>query len=327
MKTTITSILMLYFIHSVLSAQPTTSTNELYHIGDVIEMINCNATLLDAGPSGENATWDFSNIGPSGGISTTTVARDTSSVFLTSDLLVTLPDGRLEHVKQNNTDSYINGIVDNSNNIVYNYFNYNASKRPFSYLTTYLDSYRVIVTAPSLVGTGYLTETGDAYGTLKLPTGVYNNVLRIKKHKIEADSTNGAVSAIYSTTSYLWFDNVHSAPLFRIDSATGLGGSAITAMYLVTPTGIGNLAGHTDSYTGHIENNELVLTGDFEHGKIYEVVLYNIIGTVVYKATFAANDNTVRMETEKRIKPGFYIVSIASRDEPGSREIIKLVKQ
>jgi len=327
MKTTIISLLSVYLLPAVLSAQPTISTNELYHIGDVIEMINCNAAGLSQGASGAGVTWDFSGLVASGGVSTTTVAHDTSTTFLTSNLLVTLPNGLTEYMNENNTDSYIDGIFDPNHNLTYHYYNCDLAKRPFTYNTYYVDTYRVVVATPATVGTGVITETGDGYGTLILPTGTHANVLRIKKQQIETDSMGGAESAFSTLISYLWFDGIHTAPLLRIDSSTGIGGTVKTAMYLTVPSGIKNFSSSQNDYTACITNNMLVLTGIFEYGKQYEVAVYSIIGTKIFDRNFTAYENAQRFDMERQVKPGIYMVSITSVNDKESPVVMKVIKQ
>src|SRR5258708_1086266 len=111
MKTLFTFSLLLYTLPAALSAQPIVSNNEFYHIGDVINMVKCDPSGVRAGAEGEAVTWDFSGI-HSSGVATTAVLHDTSTVFLTSNLLLMQPDGSREHVQESSSDSYINGIDD-----------------------------------------------------------------------------------------------------------------------------------------------------------------------------------------------------------------------
>ena len=325
MKTKILILIVSYLLPVCAVAQPVVSKNEFYHIGDVIRMVNCNPGA-GSGSAGANATWDFSGLIPSGGFSVTTVAANSSTDFITSNLVITLPNGFKEYMKENNTDSYVDGINDNAKNIVYNYYNLDIAKRPFTFNTTYLDTYRVIVTTTSSVGTGYLTKTGDGYGTLKLPTGTFSNVLRIKKTQIETDSVGGIESAFTTTVSYLWFDTLHTAPLYRIDSVNGIGGSQVTAMYLAAPTGIKDpIAG--DDFRGFFDNDKLSVAGGFESGSAYHIAVYNIIGTKVFQEPFIAAGSTQQFVLNTRLRPGIYMIDISKDNEVGTRTILKLQKQ
>jgi len=326
-KTTIIFLLLCFFLApSVLPAQPMINGNEFYTEGDVISMVNCDPGSVLAGAAGANVTWDFTGLHQTGGLVTTTVLHDTSSVFLTSNLMIILPNGNMEYMQENSTDSYINGIYDNAYSTTTYYFNYDAAKRPFTYNTVFVDTYRVSVPPVATIGTGEIMETGDAYGTLKLPTGTFNNVLRIRKFQTETDTTTAGKVTTFSV-SYLWFDTAHSAPLFRMDSITSIAGITQDAMYLSIPTGLKTLSSSPNNYTAWINNNELMLKGSFANGTAYEVAVYSIIGTKLFDEEFIAWNNAPKMDMGNSVSPGIYFVSIRSREYPADQGIVKVVKQ
>ncbi len=322
MKKLIISLLTL--LPAGLIAQPIVSNNEFYNIGDVINMVN--STSIGTGSAGANITWDFSGIGPTGGLSITTIAHDTSAEFSTSNLLITLPDGSIEHMQENSSDSYINGFYDKSGNTLYSYYDYDIAKRPFTYNTAYVDTYKLVAN-PVTVGIGYISELGDAYGTLKLPTGTYTNVLRIRKEIIEADSVDGSLSAFKTTISYLWFDGLHKASLFRIDSVTGDLGTTNTAMYLSATTALNAVNNPEPDYKGLINGNGLQLMGNFGYGKTYDVVVFDLVGREIFNQPFTASGGAVGLDLNQQVVPGMYLVGIIPQDQPGSRSVLKVVKQ
>lgn len=325
MKTKLSALLACCIIPVVLSAQPTITTNEFYRIGSVMRMVNCDPGTVNAGGSGAGQTWDFSGVVASGGTSVTSVALNTNTEFNTANLAVTLPNGDMHYMKVNSGESYLQGVV--SGGVKYNYNDYITSKRPFTYNSSYVDSYTVVVTSPLKYGTGFITVTGDAYGTLKLPTGTFNNVLRVKKYQTQSDSVSGMPSGYSSKVSYLWFDAVHASPLFRIDSASGTTSSGITAMYLENPLAVNDVAAPNTSYSGYLGNNTLVLAGDFRLGKEYNMILNNVIGNKVMEERFVATDNVRKFIVNGQLKPGIYMVSLSEIANPSSRVMIKLMNQ
>ena len=58
----------------------------------------------------------------------------------------------------------------------------------------------------------------DGYGTLTLPNGTFNNVLRVKMHQVEWDTLIqfGSITK-FETFTYLWFDVQHSAALLKVN--------------------------------------------------------------------------------------------------------------
>lgn len=323
---TIVFLLFLNIASAATFAQPTVTINEFYNTGDVIRMVTGDPTVLSAGAPGSGLVWNFSTIAPLGGFYTTTVVDDTSTVFLTSNQMYELPGKIYLHVKSNHTDTYIQGMYNDNTHTTSYYNNYNISKRPFTYNSTYIDTYQVTVPSTTMYGTGVLTVTGDAYGTLVLPNGTYNNVLRIKKQQVERDTT-GSVVVTTTNVSYLWFDSVHAAPLLQLDSTISVAGSSQRIMYLASPVFVRELNAGQDSYAAYLTDNELLLRNDFEQGRAYEVTLYNMIGVKMVTQTFVATGNSQRIEINKAINPGIYMVSVQMKDVPGTHQVIKVVKQ
>jgi hypothetical protein len=325
MKTTITFLLAVCTLPSILPAQPSLSMCDFYYVGDIINMANCDNPLgLTAGAPGAGKQWDFSTLRANGTFANTAYARENTSSF-NANLLEIRPDGKKVHLQQNNSLTLINGIEDPVTQTSTYYYNYKISQRPISYQTVYNDTFRMVVPTVA-TGTGYLVENGDAYGTLVLPNGTYNNVLRVRRSQLETDTVNAAVNSS-TAISYLWFDNTHHAPLLRMDSVINISGVNSSIMYLATPSAVRNLGSQQPDYNGRINNNELVLTGPFENGAAYDVIVYNIIGSKVFTSSFTAYGNALRFDMGRQVNTGIYMVSISQKNEPASKQVIKVMKQ
>ena len=321
---TIFTFLSLIALPIALSAQPLIATNEYYHIGDVVSMVNCEPPTADS--AGTGMTWDFSGVSTTGGIATTYIMRDTSTVF-SANTLVVLPDGSVQYVQESSTDSYVQGMDDASSHVTTSYNNFDISKRPFTYGTHQVDSYRVNAPAISEHGTGYLTSDGDGYGTLITPAGTYGNVLRIRRHITEVDTVAGGTE-LTLMLSYLWFDTVHTSPLFRIDSVTTIMGSSQTAGYLESPAGVVQVSSNAAPvYTGYMHNTQLDIAGPFISGNTYEVVVYDIIGNKVSVNELVATGSSQRIDMQETLPAGIYIVAITGKNNPADRNVIKVPKQ
>ncbi len=290
-------------------------------------MVDCDPTGINPDTPGAAINWDFSSVSSLGGILTTKVLSDTSGVFTTSNLLMVLPNGDKEYVKENNTDSYVNGITDAATGLTLTYNDYDESKRPISYMTTYADTYMVNASSPFTTGRGYLVQTADAYGTIKLPSGTFSNVLRVKKVQSETDTISGSVSALVKV-SYQWFDGSHSAPLFQVDSvSSSLTGTSQDAMYLAVAASVKNPSATTATFNGYLNNTELILNGDFEYEQTYDVTIYSLIGSTIYTDEFTAYSTSMRFDIGRRIAPGIYIISIRQKGESSPGDVIKVLKQ
>jgi len=292
-------------------------------------MVNCDTTGLNSGASGAGVTWNFSGLVASGGYSTTTVEADTSSVYLTSNLLEILPNGQQEYVQENSSASMVNGLYDPSTGNTATYNNFDIAQRPMAYTTNYVDSYSVTIPGPPFTkGIGAMRETGDAYGTLVLPSGNYSNVLRVKKVQNETDTIEGSSPYVVSssTISYLWFDGVHPAPLLRIDSVSNPAVQSWTIMYLASLESVSTLTQDIISCNAWFADNALLLTGNFVSSKNYEVIVYNMIGVKIFTSSFIGNNNRQQFDINRQVPPGIYIVSVENVNDPSSRQIMKVLK-
>jgi hypothetical protein len=96
---------------------------------------------------------------------------------------------------------------------------------PVYFGSQYISSYNFIITSGNRTEHiwGSKTETCDGFGTIILPSGTYNNTLRIKTTDDEADTikTGGVVTNIYHnlTTNYFWCVQGYKFPVFVISYA------------------------------------------------------------------------------------------------------------
>lgn len=288
-------------------------------------MVNLDPSTVHAGPSGAAVTWDFSSVAPSGGLSTTTFISDTSTVFVTSNVLKIMQNGDQVHLNENSTDTYVDGISHPSSGIKVYYTNYDNANRPVSYMSSFVDSYKVTIPATSTVGTGRFTQTGDGYGTLRLPIGTFTNVLRVKKLQVELDTIAGNPVSV-TTVSYLWFDGVHPAPLFQLDSVVGVLSSTQTATYLSLPTGFATVQASARDYSGYFNSNDLIITGPFENSNTYNVVVYSIIGNKIVSRDIASPNGAQHVDVGRTLSPGIYLIGITIHGDPSFKEVIRVYK-
>ena len=97
---------------------------------------------------------------------------------------------------------------------------------PLNFNGSFSDSYEVVFNDPMamLIMSGDKTTTYDAYGTLELPTGTYNNTIRLKVVEMSQDSAalpSGYILTETTDTEYIWFQNGTSGPLLTINYSEG----------------------------------------------------------------------------------------------------------
>ena len=90
---------------------------------------------------------------------------------------------------------------------------------PFGYEDTFQDDYSKIeeLFGVAIYSTGKVDVTADAYGTVILPGGAFDNVMRVKIVDTSVDSTDlglGIIEKIHATTTtYIWYSAEHPGPL------------------------------------------------------------------------------------------------------------------
>lgn len=328
MKTITTFLLSVIFLPQFVAGQPTLTINEFYNVGDMINMVNVDPTGITVGTPGPGKTWDFSAIDANGSNSVTTVASNTSGVFGTSNLMITLPNGDVEFMAENSANSYINAIYYPATHDTISYNAYDIAVRPVTYEVYYVDSYKVEAGNPLTTGNGLLTIDGDAYGTLVLPNGTFTNVLRIRKYQVETDTIGGVEGAPVITVRYQWFVATNRAPLFEVDSTNTGSSVSVTAMYQADALRVSLLNTATPfSYSGSMQYDDLQLNGTFDIGHKYNVVAYNLTGAKIYTGDFTAWGCSERLDMGHDVIPGLYIVNLTQQDNPSFSQVIKVVRE
>ena len=327
MKTMLTFLLLIASFRLTAFGQPIENHGEFYYIGNVIQMVNCDTTGFDAGIADTNVIWDFTGLQVSGAMYVTSYSNETSTGFIPSNIVAHLPNGLKMHEQQNSTDTYLIGTEDTTAGVIRQYSNYKISKRPLTYNSTYLDTFYTTVPATGEFGRGYLSVIADAYGTLKLPSGTFNNVLRVKKVLTEGDTLGSSAIRLTNTVSYFWFDTLHHSPLLRMEDISGTSTQSKSIMYIASPSAVVNIAANEVEFTGYLYDNELLLSGNFETGGVYEVAMYNIIGSMILKEDFITSGNNYHFDISKQVTPGIYIVGLTQKNDPYTKKVIKVFKQ
>jgi hypothetical protein len=207
-------------------AQPTITNMEVMPVGSTYTMLNDSTMGVNSGASGANQTWHFGSVIPTipNSSSTTTSIMPSTATYIdsfpTANLVLT--NGTQFQYYMSYTDSLLLlGAYDPTNHIVTYYPNPEKSvQRPFTYLSNYSENFsRHYYFNGMNQGTGTITATADAWGTITTPVTTYSNCLRVRIHQLDIDT---AVSFGYVTTTntytWAWFDGVHFAPVFTIDS-------------------------------------------------------------------------------------------------------------
>jgi hypothetical protein len=211
---------MLFSVNTVLS-QPVLTTNTIPVIGEKLSFTHCDTIGVKPGASGASVSWDFSNL---------KLKTDGASKYIYE---IIEPSKGLQYAKFS-TANYAFKSGDG-----YSYYKVNGStldrmgtgfaegyelldnyelngKYPFTYQNTFTDNFSgIILTVADGVEInmkrgGTINVIADGYGTLKLPAGTFDNVLRLKIVQLINDTVDINIPGVppvvttTETTTYHW---------------------------------------------------------------------------------------------------------------------------
>jgi hypothetical protein len=221
---------------SISMAQPTlTATGINPATGN--SFVNYNTNYLSQGAAGANQTWDLSTFT----ISATNNAQIVASSSTTNG--TSFPNSNVcesvtaasyyMYYKTSTTAWQVEGNVtpQGSASVVMPYSDpEDLLHYPFTYTNNYTDTWAATFTSAGYPYTrnGLDSITADSYGTLKLPTGTYSNVLRVHLIQNYTDNANiggTPITITYRNDEYMWYLNGNHYPIATISSlSTDFGG-------------------------------------------------------------------------------------------------------
>ena len=308
---------------------------ENYNPGDQLHYMIC--TMPDSpGSAGTSIIWDFHAQQDSGnGQRTTWVLYDstTGDIFLSSNP-VPISGSKIHKTTTQNfltttlappaTYTYDAGVLLIDRTLTYGLMDSNAY------------SSSIAVAANTLTGSGTSKIVVDGIGTVMTPVGTFNNAVRVKRTVDNIDSVTGT-SLRNLQVSYLWYDSLHTAPLFRIDSLYRVGTGFLqpntittgTAEYLqaIFPAGIRNIEQSKITATAHLSDKGLLLNAALNSGTTYSLGLFNISGQKLYGNTFIAEGSIQHFDLNVQLPAGTYVLVVAYADGSGTPIVTRLINE
>ncbi len=198
---------------------------ENFSEGTVLVFQNCISENVSVGKAGKNQIWDFSSLSAEDNQITEEMISPEETTFKTvfpdANLVEKYSDGRLVFMNKTNTENYLLGFVDTESEMTMNYPKPMLfAKRPIKFGDKFNNEYETeySVKGMDFKGKGTVSIVADGYGTLILPNGKYENVLRVKITQTQTDKLIKYQSeSITETISYVWFDANHTSALLKID--------------------------------------------------------------------------------------------------------------
>ncbi len=218
---------------SISHAQFSLNANNAPKIGDNHALQQADTTGVTPGSSGNDVTWDYSNLVLLGDSSSYEVIAPSSTPYAAD-----FPNANLAHLDQagqyiyyqtSATEYSFHGSVSDDGmggQLVYaytdpaTYFTF-----PMAFGATVNDDLAAGYSTQGMVftRTGSITSEYDAFGTLITPEGTFNNVARIRIHEDDNDqaSVQGFPVTVKTVViTYLWLQEDSPAPIMQISYVT-----------------------------------------------------------------------------------------------------------
>jgi flagella basal body P-ring formation protein FlgA len=200
---------------------------ENFKIGQIMEFYECIADSINPGPRGTNQFWDFSKLRKkSDEILTERIVKTSETPykkeFKQAEFAEKNSDGTFVFFNKTENENQLLGFMDENSKLSIQYSDPMLfMKRPIKPGDSISDSFKrkYKINGMDMVGTGTIHVVADGTGTVILPNGKFDNVLRIKIEIIQLDApvqySSWPSKSIQKT--WVWFDNRHSSALLKID--------------------------------------------------------------------------------------------------------------
>ena len=326
-----------------LIAQPTVTKDWAPQIGQTLSS-QVAAEAPDPGEAGANKTWNFAEVIPNDTLPafpftyvdpagtpfasdfpTATLALTTMGINTYSYSRVT--DDKIEMLGNGlEGTGFLQTYSDPITEIVF----------PFTFGSTFQDTFAGIAALMGIQTTnyGHKTVEADAYGTLVLPNGSFEDVLRIKTEMTQTDSVaiGGGVftKAITTSTNYVWIDQANPGSLANhttsqvtsitvipfVSMDTTVGPEIMTFAYdpSAITSNLTELANQVRlKYSPNPVKEQLNLSFELQESDNWIVQVISIEGRIVYQDQILLNAGVQNLSIPLNVIPGQYIMRVESK--------------
>ena len=216
-------LLIILFLTARIAFSQLTMTSQYNPVpGDIDSYAICDTVNITQGNAGANQNWSFLNllkIDSSDILFVTSASTPYNGQFSSSNLASTNDNSSYNYFTTSSANIMFNGNANPSLVVPYTnpqlYMQY-----PFTYNSGFSDNFggNYLNGGIPTIRTGTINVTGDAWGTINLPSGSFSNALRVKYNIITKDSSNPGAPLVVVTnlTSYVWFVPEKKYPVFEI---------------------------------------------------------------------------------------------------------------
>jgi hypothetical protein len=328
-------ILLVVFISVLIAAKaqgPTLTSSSAPQIGDLYTMQAVYVEGASPGSSGANQVWDYSSIIDSGTTFSESVVSPSGTPYAASfpgaNIALSNNSGDTAYgyeTLSNNSLTYLGNYISAAG-----FINYNVPRVLFQYPLSYTDSYTNPFAGTTFNGdsiTGTDSIVADGYGTLRLPSHTYSNVLRLRytQYTHTINSSLGYYEDLYQVEYSYYIPGYHNFLLdiaYTTNDVNGAVSSGTGATYAKgVTTGISDINPEPDIkvYPTLTSGIVTVQTANTTHDMKYE--LYGLDGSVQMHGNLSEGGTIINL---KNITASIYILRIIGDN---SSTVYKVVKQ
>ena len=332
MKKLIFTYFLLFAALGAFPQGPTlTSSNSAPQPGDSFTRYNADTTGVVPGDPGTGKIWDFSSLVLQTSYLTYNYVDPSTTPYgaLFPDATVSYSNDPIYgYYKVTSSEYEIIGLSSSLNSwfysnpeIMFSYpFSYGSNLVDSLYATSFymgINHYRI----------GTRTTVADGYGTLILPSGRYNNLLRVKVIQNYSDSSSTNVVHVYGVT-YSWYDGVNKTPALTISTFSNTVGGSTTSIKMVNvSSAVDGVADNKNIQESIVlypnpANNKVSITLPETWATIENIIsVYNTRGLLMLLKH--ARDKSIELDIST-LPVGIYIINIT-----GNANILvsKLIKE
>jgi Secretion system C-terminal sorting domain len=336
----------------LLAAQPTITSDWIGKAGEEVSSV-FTLEVPDIGDAGADKSWDFSNVTPDTiALDFKFVNPDTTPFFASypnSNSCLAVPElGIYSYFKLDDSAWEFYGNVFGITQLILQ----NPQTQlmfPMTFEDSFSDDYESTreIIGIFTFGTGNVKVTADAYGTVTLPTGTFDNVMRIKTIDESVDSTDlgsGIFEKVHTTsTTYIWYSADHPGPLCIRDYSESFQVALVPPIppdtvfmdpdssFQYDPTAGLSAVPYftTDAFELEVVPNPFVsvlnLNFTVDNGQELKIELQTINGQVVYSQDYNATQGYNNLEINVQGLPaGSYIALLRGENEGSIKRLIKI---
>ncbi len=321
-KLTALGIILLWA--GIINAQPEINQAEKHDVGTTSSFFSIDTGTISNGASGANIMWDFTQVTATGQtygeqyiLPSQTEWEDS---FATATLSRKATDGSTYFIRDKNDSVWLEGLWLDYTKILLRFSKpQQILTRPLHYTDSYLGTtfYTYTYQNTKYRGGGAYQYNVDGYGELKLQSGTYPSVLRLKFESDYYDTMQVSPNIITRThsTTYYWYNPFNPSPIVQLSTVAISSANFNTvnkyAYILKNPsTAVQQINNANSDIKVWVNNDNLYVEG-LNSNNMGDIKVYDITGKQIVLGSLQYTDGVHSTKLNTALSKGVYIVNMA----------------